>query len=168
MKLALGRLKRREEFLRVAGAKRKWVAPGLILQAARVERPGRGGPGSGDAPEANAAGLKSGAPGIRVGLTVSRKVGKSVVRNRARRRLRAVVAEVMPVHAEAAFDFVVIGRSRTLTRPYPALVRDLETALEKLGAFRPAAQNLRATGRDEAQREGRAAKAAVKEKGKTA
>ena len=153
MKLALGRLKRREEFLRVAGAKRKWVAPGLILQALRVERPGRGGSGDGDAPDANAGGLERGGPGIRVGFTVSRKVGKSVARNRVRRRLRAVVAEVMPVHAKAAFDFVVIGRSQTLTRPYPALVRDLKTALENLGAFR-----------DGPKPEGRAAKEKARDK----
>ncbi len=156
MKLALGRLKRREEFLRVAGAKRKWVAPGLILQAARVERAGRGGAGNGDTHKANSGGPKSGGHGVRVGLTVSRKVGKSVVRNRVRRRLRAVVAEVMPVHAKAAFDYVIIGRSRTVSRPYPALVRDLKTALDRLGAFR-----------EEPKREGQAAKVAAKEKAKT-
>ena len=130
MNQALVRLKRREEFLRVAGARRKWVAPGLILQARPAVTPARGLPGKGGATGPAAIG-----EGVRVGFTVSRKVGNAVARNRARRRLRAAAAEVMPRHAKAAHDFVVIGRSATLTRPYAALVGDLKTALRRLGAF---------------------------------
>lgn len=76
-------------------------------------------------------------PAIRIGLTVTRKVGGAVVRNRVRRRLRAAVERVMPVHAREGYDFVVIGRAATLKRPFQALLRDLETALERLGAHRP-------------------------------
>ncbi len=131
MNQALVRLKRREEFLRVAGARRKWVAPGLILQARTAGLPARGLLGKGGTTGPVAIG-----EGVRVGFTVSRKVGNAVARNRARRRLRAAAAEVMPRHAKAAHDFVVIGRSATLTRPYAALVGDLKTALRRLGAFR--------------------------------
>ncbi len=130
MNQALVRLKRREEFLRVASARRKWVAPGLILQARTAVTPARGPLGKGGATGPAAIG-----EGFRVGFTVSRKVGNAVARNRARRRLRAAAAEVMPRHAKAAHDFVVIGRSGTLTRPYAALVDDLKTALRHLGAF---------------------------------
>lgn len=130
MNQALVRLKRREEFLRVAGARRKWVTPGLILQARPADSPARGLPGKGGATGPAAIG-----EGVRVGFTVSRKVGNAVARNRARRRLRAAAAEVMPRHAKTAHDFVVIGRSATLTRPYAALVGDLKTALRRLGAF---------------------------------
>ena len=49
MNQALVRLKRREEFLRVAGARRKWVAPGLILQARTAGLPARGLLGKGGA-----------------------------------------------------------------------------------------------------------------------
>jgi len=131
MNQALVRLKRREEFLRVAGARRKWVAPGLILQARTAVTPARGplGKDGGGGPAAIGE-------GFRVGFTVSRKVGNAVARNRARRRLRAAAAEVMPRHAKAAHDFVVIGRLGTLTRPYAALVGDLKTALRHLGAYR--------------------------------
>ena len=129
MNQALVRLKRREEFLRVAGARRKWVAPGLILQARPAGLPARGPLGKGG------GGPTAIGEGFRVGFTVSRKVGNAVARNRARRRLRAAAAEVMPRHAKAAHDFVVIGRSGTLTRPYGALVDDLKTALRHLGAF---------------------------------
>jgi ribonuclease P protein component len=112
-------LKRRREFLRVAGGGHKWVAPGLILQARR------------QAPE----GTKGGGEAFRVGFTVSRKVGGAVDRNRARRRLKAAAERVMPRHARPGHDFVLIGRRATLKRGFPALVGDLETALKKLNAY---------------------------------
>ena len=74
-------------------------------------------------------------PPFRVGFTVSRKVGNAVQRNRARRRLSAAVERVMPTHAMGGFDFVVIGRKRTLRRPFTALLADLETALRRLQAY---------------------------------
>lgn len=118
MPTALGRLKRRPEFLRVAAAKKRGVTPGLILQARR--RPA-------DAP----------GPGPRVGFTASRKVGGAVARNRARRRLRAAVERVMPAHAAPENDYVVIARMGTLDRPYDDLLRDLQAALKRLDAWRP-------------------------------
>lgn len=72
---------------------------------------------------------------IRVGFTASRKVGSAVARNRARRRLRAVAAAIMP-SAAPGHDFVVIARADTLTRPFPGLLADLEAALRRLGAWR--------------------------------
>lgn len=114
------RLKQRREFLRVASQGRKWVAPGLILQA-RHRKTAETGAETGS--------------GFRVGYTVSRKVGGAVQRNRARRRLRATAERVLPVHARDGHDFVLIGRSATLRRPFQALVGDLETALRKLDAY---------------------------------
>ncbi len=114
------RLKRRSEFLRVAGARRKAVFRGLILQARRHAASDRNsGP----------------VPPIRVVFTVSRKVGNAVARNRARRRLRAAVELFMPAHAKGGHDFVVIGRAETLRRPFAALVADLKAALERLDAI---------------------------------
>ena len=121
------RLKTRPEFLRVASARNKWVTPGLILQA----RPQRAGTPDVD-PRNNALQRA----GFRVGFTVSRKVGNAVARNRAKRRLRTVVEQVMPVCAKDGFDFVVIGRTGTLTRPFPALLKDLKASLKRLDAFR--------------------------------
>ena len=73
----LVRLKTRADFLRVAGSRRSVARPGLVVQAAPAP-----------------AGAK-GASAIRVGFTASRRVGNAVVRNRAKRRLRAVAAEVL-------------------------------------------------------------------------
>ncbi len=114
MSVHIARLKRRSEFVRVAGARRKWVTPGLILQAA-------------ESPAARDA-----EGGIRVGFTASRRVGPAVDRNRARRRLRAVVERVMPGRARAGCDYVVIARKEALRRRFAALVGDLETALDGL------------------------------------
>jgi ribonuclease P protein component len=111
-------LKRRAEFLRVAAERTKWVAPGLVLQAR---------PRSHDARDPLPA------DAIRVGFTVSRKVGGAVARNRARRRLRAAMAAVLPTHGRAGFDYVVVGRQATLTRPFEALIGDLTAALARLG-----------------------------------
>lgn len=119
--MTAGRLTKRPEYLRVAAAGRKWVAPGLILQA----RP-RGGE-SGNAPDA-----ESRIAPPRLGITVSRKVGNAVERNRAKRRLRAVAREVMPDEGQPGLDYVVIGRKATLSRPYPALVEDFRTAMRKM------------------------------------
>ncbi len=116
------RLKRRRDFLRVAAARNKWVAPGLILQTARTP------PGIGQ--ESQGEGF------VRIGFTASRKVGGAVARNRARRRLRAAVVEVMTHHAAPDYDYVVIARGATLSRRYADLVTDLDKALRKLGVYR--------------------------------
>ena len=114
----LDRLKRRGDFLRVArGA--KWATPGLILQAA--PRPSKEQPSPAES-DSHA----------RIGFTVSRKVGGSVERNRARRRLREAARLVMPARARPAIDYVLIGRHTTLTRSWPQLVHDLETALSRI------------------------------------
>ena len=126
MTRAIPCLKRRIEFLRVAGTRRKWVAPGLIVQI-RPHGPTERVPGGT---------IPGESPPVRVGYTTSKKVGNAVHRNRARRRLREAVAAVFPAQAKPGFDFVIIGRKTTVTRPFSTLIRDLETALKKLNAYR--------------------------------
>jgi len=111
----IGRLKRRAEFLRVADARRKWAAPGLVLQVATAE-------GQDDA--------------IRVGFTATKRLGGAVVRNRAKRRLRAAARQVLPTHAAPGHDLVLIGRNETLSRNFADLALDLRAALAKLKAAR--------------------------------
>ena len=129
MGAAVARLKRRADFLKVAGARKKWVAPGLIVQA-RVRDSG--------AREGN---VEVDPALVRVGFTVSRKVGNAVARNRARRRLRAAAAAVFTRrgfddHVKKGVDLVVIGRTDTLTRSFPDLIGDLTLALERLEVWR--------------------------------
>lgn len=112
--LALLRLKVRADFLRLARG-RRWSAAGLVLQmqSTPVEM----------APVANS---------IRVGFTVTKKVGDAVRRNRAKRRLREVARAVLPLYGVAGTDYVLIGRDGTLTRNFADLIADLKTALRKV------------------------------------
>lgn len=66
---------------------------------------------------------------LRVGLTVTKRVGHATERNRIKRRLRAAVAEAAPHHAARAADVVVIARRDCLSAPFPALVEDLARAI---------------------------------------
>lgn len=104
-------ISKRADFLRASKAKRTAVK-GFVLQA-RKRRDGE--------PD---VGL------MRVGFTCSKKVGNAVKRNRAKRRLRAIVREVLPVLGHTGWDYVLIGRSgATIARPYCELVNDLTHAL---------------------------------------
>ncbi len=110
----LATLPTRSDFLRAASA-RKAVTPGLVLQM-RHRRDDETDLGS--------------AP--RVGYAASRKVGGAVVRNRARRRLRAAVHDVLSARAQPGCDYVLIARAGTAGRPYALLLEDLATALDKV------------------------------------
>ena len=115
MTKTLGRLKGRSDFLRVQAAGRKWVSTTLILQAAD-----------------NATGT------CRFGITVSKKTSKSaVVRNRIKRRLRAILCDVLPGHAKPGLDYVVIGRVAAETKPYADLEKDLIWCLKRMELQKP-------------------------------
>ncbi len=77
------------------------------------------------------------------------KVGNAVVRNRARRRLRAAAACVLPLHAEPAHDYVLIARAGTLQRRFTDLVADLEAGLRRLGLYREDVEAMAANGEPE-------------------
>ena len=74
-------------------------------------------------------------PLIRVGFTVSRKVGNAVVRNRVRRRLREVARLVIPGRARADLDYVLVGRQAARGRDFMALQAELLQALKRLRAL---------------------------------
>jgi len=73
-------------------------------------------------------------PGVRVGFTVSRKVGNAVVRNRVRRRLREV-ARLVIGQARPDLDYVLVGRQGALTRDFKILQQELVEALKRLKAL---------------------------------
>ena len=69
---------------------------------------------------------------VRYGLTASKKIGNAVARNRARRRLRALAQEILPLEGMPGFDYVMIGRVHTAPRPWQKLKNDLRSALKAL------------------------------------
>ncbi|MDB5688263.1 MAG: rnpA [Sphingomonas bacterium] len=73
-------------------------------------------------------------PAMRVGFTVTKKIGNAVVRNRMKRRFRALAREVMPESGTPGADHVVIGRGDGVERDYATLRRELAKALGKVAA----------------------------------
>ena len=71
---------------------------------------------------------------IRVGFTVTKKIGNAVVRNQMKRRFRALVRETFPDHAIPGADHVLIGRAGGIERDYASLADELKRALRKLSA----------------------------------
>ena len=104
-------LERRADFLRVAASGLRFVTRGFILQA---------GPRA----------LHQGQ--VQIGFTASRKVGNAVARNRAKRRLRALADRVIATEADPALDYVLVGRTETLTREFATMEQDLRVALKRI------------------------------------
>ncbi|WBV41651.1 ribonuclease P protein component [Pseudoroseomonas cervicalis] len=106
------RLKRRREFLRVAGKGSRAARPSLVLQAL----PETAGP-------------------LRVGFTATKKLGNAVVRNRAKRRLREAARLLLGQDAPPGWDLVLIGREGTGGRRFDQLLADLRGALRQAGVL---------------------------------
>ncbi len=119
MAARLPRLKRRHEFVRIARHGLKGAAPGVVVQAA---------PCLGEGSEARTV--------PRVGFTASRKVGNAVVRNRARRRLKALAESILARWAKPDRDYVLIARHNTATLPFAALEAGLVQALAKVDGLK--------------------------------
>jgi len=81
---------------------------------------------------------RDGDPVIRLGFTATRKVGGSVVRNRAKRRLREAARQLAPLLTTPGSDYVFIARMGTPDRAWDRLLDDVKSALTRLATPRPA------------------------------
>jgi ribonuclease P protein component len=107
---SLGRLTKRAEFQRAARGQRASVET-FTLQSRRRDE------ATGDR-----------ASGARVGLTVTKKIGGAVERNRVRRRLKEALRAAEPLEAESDHDYVLMARREALGRRFAALVDDVRAA----------------------------------------
>jgi ribonuclease P protein component len=73
-----------------------------------------------------------GDPAVRLGITVTKKIGGAVVRNRMKRRFRALARELLPAAGIAGADHVLIGRAGGVERDFGLLRVEFSKALRKL------------------------------------
>lgn len=73
-------------------------------------------------------------PAKRLGITITKKVGNAVVRNRMRRRFRELAAELLPTLGKAGADHILIGREGGIERDFGQLREEMAKALGKLSA----------------------------------
>jgi ribonuclease P protein component len=72
--------------------------------------------------------------GLRYGITVTKRIGNAVVRNRMKRRFRALLREVLPGAGLPDTDHVMIGREGGIERDFAALREELQAALARASA----------------------------------
>lgn len=72
-------------------------------------------------------------PNFRLGLTVSRKVGNAVVRNRAKRRLREMVRGAIKTRGITSCDIVIIAYTSATTRDFKEMSADFTKGLDATG-----------------------------------
>jgi len=107
---ALAVLTKRADFL-AANRGLRVARPGFVLLA----RPNGGGQ-------------------MRFGITVTKKIGNAVVRNRMKRRFRALLREVLPELGLPGTDHVLIGREGGVERDFALLREELVAALGRAAA----------------------------------
>jgi ribonuclease P protein component len=72
--------------------------------------------------------------GLRFGITVTKRIGNAVVRNRMKRRFRALIRELLVEHGLPDTDHVLIGREGGAERDFALLRSELLAALERVRA----------------------------------
>jgi ribonuclease P protein component len=107
-------LTKRSDFLRASYARR--IGTGSFLLQARAR--------------------SDGAVHIGIGFTASKKIGNAVARNRAKRRMRAVVRAVLPLQGVAGWDYVLVAKPQaTIARNFQDMIGDLTRALLQVHAM---------------------------------
>lgn len=134
--MQLRTLRSSREFKRVRGGRKAGTASFLIEGKAR--------PGAADGDSERGEAATAGEP--RFGFTVTKKIGGAVVRNRVRRRLKAIVRDLDPALARPEFDYVVVARSGAVDQPFADLSAEFRRALRHVGRLPPRAADIDTSG----------------------
>ncbi len=102
-------IRQRKDFL-AANSARRVATPGFVLLVRRRD-------------DASAA--------MRLGITVTKKIGNAVARNRMKRRFRALAQAVIAAGGVEGADHILIGRAGGVERDYSTLLNELSGALTK-------------------------------------
>lgn len=108
-------IKKRRDFLTATASGKKFVTSSFILQMMK-----------------RADGHPASAAEVRIGFTVTKKMGGAVVRNRIKRRLREAARPVLTKHGQIGHDYVVISRLKALNCDFSELQRDMEFAFTRI------------------------------------
>ena len=68
----------------------------------------------------------------RYGVTASKKIGIAVERNRAKRRIRHAIKEVLPKYGKNGYDYVVVATIKTNKVSWKTVLNDLEKAFREI------------------------------------
>lgn len=111
-------IRKRADFLRANHGKR-FVTPAFILLAHKRQLH-------------SAADHDIVGDDIRYGITVTKKIGNAVARNRMKRRFRALLADLLPRHGISGTDHIIIGRNQDRERDFATMKSELEKGLKHL------------------------------------
>ena len=85
----------------------------------------------------------NGNKGVRYGITVTKKIGNAVVRNRMKRRFREMLRDALPGRGLPDHDHVLIGRAGGVERDFQTMAQELDVALERAAKGRGDARRAR-------------------------
>ena len=108
-------IRNRRDFLLASASGKKFITNSIILQMIKREENHPVSPES-----------------IRVGFTVTKKMGGAVVRNRIKRRLQEAAGLIMAKYGQTGHDYVIISRHKALTCNFSDLQRDMEFAFTRI------------------------------------
>ena len=115
MPILLQSIKKRVDFLKISKKGEKKFTKGFILQ--KIKRN-------------DFKKISLSENFIRVGLTVTKKVGTAVIRNKIKRRLRNLSNEILTTVGKKNFDYVIIANKKTAMMKYKDLREDLIKAIK--------------------------------------
>jgi len=99
-------IKKKIDFVKVSKKGKKFFTQGFILQKYKRD-------------------FSSKENTARVGFTITKKIGNAVVRNKIKRRFRAIIKEVLNNYLKKNYDYVIVANKKSLVMDYKELKKDV-------------------------------------------